>query len=110
LIQRRRCRRHDWQECCGRVVLTHLGADENKPHANRIYDPVLLQMTESILQVGEEKACGGDSSFYERMREAISQDEALSMLEDFAVGMKQVSMEFDLIRKKANAAICWFMR
>jgi len=99
-----RCRRHEWQECRGRVVLTHLGADENKPHANRIYDPVLLQMTESVLQVGEEKSLWPViQAFYERMQEAISQDEALSMLEDLRqLELKQVSMEFDLIPEKGK--------
>jgi CRISPR-associated endonuclease/helicase Cas3 len=94
-----RCRRHEWQECRGRVVLTHLGADETKPHANRIYAPVLLQMTESVLQVGEEKSLWPMiQAFYERMQEAISQDEAMSMLEDLRqLELKRVSMDFDLI-------------
>ncbi len=99
-----RCRRHDWQECRGRVVLTHLGADENKPHANRIYAPVLLQMTEAVLRVGEEKSLWPIiQAFYERMQAAISQDEALSMLEDLRqLELKQVSMTFDLIPEKGK--------
>lgn len=100
-----RCRRHDWQEGQGRVILMKLASDGKRTDAWRIYDPVLLQITETTFRAGEERTLWPViRGFYERMQDAISQDEALTMLQDLKdlELLNRVSMDFTLIPEKGK--------
>jgi len=94
-----RCRRHDWQECAGRVIVMQLHDERGDPFANKIYDTMMLDRTNSLLQGMEE--CGlwpMIQSYYEEMQSAISQDAGAKLLGQLAeLQLSVVNRDFALI-------------
>jgi len=94
-----RCRRHDWQECVGRVIVMQLHDDRGDPCANKIYDTMMLDRTDLLLQDMEE--CGlwpMIQSYYEEIQSAISQDVGAKLLSHLTeLQLSMVNRDFALI-------------
>lgn len=94
-----RCRRHDWQECVGRVIVMQLHDERGDPFANKIYDTMMLDRTDSLLQDMEE--CGlwpMIQSYYEEIQSAISQDAGAKLLGQLVeLQLSVVNRDFALI-------------
>jgi len=94
-----RCRRHDWQECSGRVIVMKLHDEKGNPFSGKIYDPLMLSRTEDILKsCSENKIWPLIQEYYEQIQAAISQEVSIELVKKLAkLQLSIVDERFDLI-------------
>ena len=94
-----RCRRHDWQECSGRVIVMKLHDDKGKPFSGKIYDPLMLSRTGDILRdCSENEIWPLIQNYYEQIQAAVSQDISTELVQKLtALQLRIVDEKFALI-------------